>query len=189
MFMKATVENHIIIHYLFCKITLKGESIMEIKIRKAAIEDLSSVAHVEAICFPEAEAASRESLEKRIKTFPESFLVAETDGKIIGFINGCVTNERVIYDKLFSDASLHNPNGDYQAVFGLDVLPEYQRQGIAAQLMNHMIKESKSAGRKGVILTCKDRLIHYYEKFGFKNKGVSKSQHGGAVWYDMILEF
>lgn len=162
---------------------------MDIKIRRAAIEDLSSVAEVEARCFPEAEAASKTSLEQRIKTFPESFFVAETGGKIIGFVNGCVTNEKVIYDKLFSDASLHNPKGDYQAVFGLDVLPEYQKQGIAAQLMSHMIEASKSAGRKGVILTCKDRLIHYYEKFGFENKGVSKSQHGGAVWYDMILEF
>ena len=27
------------------------------------------------------------------------------------------------------------------------------------------------------------------EKFGYKNLGVSKSVHGGAVWYDMILDF
>ena len=27
------------------------------------------------------------------------------------------------------------------------------------------------------------------KKFGYKNKGISKSVHGGAVWYDMILEF
>ncbi len=162
---------------------------MDIKIRRVSAQDLDSVAAAEARCFPEAEAASRASLEQRIKTFPESFFVAEVDGKIIGFINGCVTNEKTIKDKLFSDASLHNPSGDYQAIFGLDVLPEYQNQGNAAQLMNHMIKVSKSANRKGVILTCKDTLIHYYAKFGFKNKGVSESQHGGATWYDMILEF
>ena len=162
---------------------------MDIKIRRVTAEDLDSVAVAESRCFPEAEAASRTSLEQRIKTFPESFFVAEIDGKIIGFINGCITNEKTINDKLFSDASLHNPNGDYQAIFGLDVLPEYQNQGIAAQLMNHMIRMSKSAYRKGIILTCKDKLIHYYAKFGFKNKGVSKSQHGGATWYDMILEF
>ena len=40
-----------------------------------------------------------------------------------------------------------------------------------------------------MILTCKDRLIPYYEKFGYRNLGVSASVHGGAVWYDMILEF
>ena len=55
--------------------------------------------------------------------------------------------------------------------------------------MEAMIKRAKEQGRKGLILTCKDRLIHYYEKFGYVNMGVSRSVHGGAVWYDMILEF
>jgi len=159
------------------------------KIRQASIEDLDSVAKVEEICFPEAEAATRESFEQRLKTFSESFFLAETEGKVIGFINGCVINETIIHDELFKDSSLHVPDGDYQTIFGLDVLPEYRNQGIAAQLMNHMIKVSKESGRKGVILTCKERLIHYYEKFGYVNKGVSKSVHGGAKWYDMILEF
>ena len=43
--------------------------------------------------------------------------------------------------------------------------------------------------RRGLILTCKDRLIGFYEGFGYKSLGVSQSVHGGAVWYDMILEF
>ncbi|MBI6875160.1 GNAT family N-acetyltransferase [Clostridium aciditolerans] len=162
---------------------------MNIIIRQASIEDLDEVAKVEASCFPEAEAATKESLEQRINTFPESFFVAETDWRIIGFINGCVTNRTVIYDELYKDSTLHIPDGDYQTVFGLDVMPEYRNQGIAAQLMNYMIEVSKAAGRKGVILTCKERLIHYYEKFGYVNKGISESVHGGAKWYDMILEF
>ena len=29
----------------------------------------------------------------------------------------------------------------------------------------------------------------FYEQFGYKSLGVSASVHGGAVWYDMILEF
>lgn len=162
---------------------------MDIKIRRVSIKDLDEVSEVEARCFPEAEAASRTSLEKRIMTFPDSFFVAELDEKIVGFINGCITNEKTIYDELFSDATLHIPDGDYQAIFGLDVISDYRNQGIAAQLMNYMIEISRLAGRKGVILTCKEKLIHYYSKFGFKNKGVSKSNHGGSLWYDMILEF
>ena len=39
------------------------------------------------------------------------------------------------------------------------------------------------------LITCKDRLVHYYEKFGFVNEGKSASVHGGAVWYDMRLTF
>ena len=158
-------------------------------IRPVITEDLDMVTEVEAICFPAAEAATRESFAQRIATFPESFFVAEHDGKIIGFINGCVTEERTIRDEMFEDSSLHNPKGQYQSIFGLDVIPEYQRQGIAAELMNHLIENARTKGRKGLILTCKDRLIHYYAKFGYKNLGVSASVHGGAVWYDMLLEF
>ena len=163
---------------------------MNIKIRQVNMRDLDAVTKVEEICFPSEEAASLESLKKRIETFPESFFVAETaPGEIIGFVNGCVINDTVIQDVFFKDAALHNPQGAYQSIFGLDVIPGYRNHGIAAQLMNHIIETSKAAGRKGVILTCKRRLIHYYEKFGYKNMGVSESVHGGAVWYDMILEF
>jgi len=63
------------------------------------------------------------------------------------------------------------------------VIPEYRNQGIAEQLMNHLIEASRLDGRKGVILTCKEKLIHYYSKFGFENKRVSKSQHGGSEWF------
>ena len=162
---------------------------MDIKIRRVSIEDLNAVTEVEARCFPEVEAATKASFEQRIKTFPESFFVAETDGKIVGLINGGIINEETICDELFSDATLHIPNGDYQTIFGLSVMSDYRNQGIAAQLMNHLIEISRAAGRKGVILTCKERLIRYYAKFGFKNTGISKSEHGGSVWYDMILGF
>lgn len=162
---------------------------MEITIRRACIEDLIEVTKVEARCFPQAEAASKISLKQRIKTFPESFFVAEIDRKMIGIINGCIINGTVINDKLYKDSTLHNPNGDYQTIFGLDVIPEYRNQAIAEQLMNYMIGVSIKAGRKGIILTCKRKLIHYYKKFGYVNKGISASVHGGAKWYDMILEF
>ena len=162
---------------------------MDIHIRRVSLDDLDAVTEVEARCFPAAEAASKASFEQRIKTFPESFFVAEINGEIIGFINGCIINETTIWDELFGDTSLHVPNGDYQTIFGLDVLPEYQRRGVAAQLMNYIIEAARSEGRKGLILTCKENLIHYYEKFGYLNKGVSQSVHGGARWNDMILVF
>ena len=174
---------------MYNNLTIYERGIHMINIRKVRAEDLDTVSEVEAACFPEAEAATKASLEQRINTFPESFFVAESDGKIIGFINGCITGETTIHDELFSDATLHIPDGEYQAIFGLDVIPEYRNKGIAAQLMNYMIDASKLNGRKGVILTCKEHLINYYSKFGFKNKGISKSEHGGAKWYDMILEF
>ena len=162
---------------------------IEITIRPVNPEDLDKVTEVEAVCFPAAEAATKESFSQRIATFPECFFIAEYKEQIIGFINGCATDERTIRDEMFEDSSLHKEDGCYQSIFGLDVIPEYQRQGIGAELMNHLINDARTKGRKGLILTCKDRLIHYYAKFGYENLGVSASVHGGAVWYDMILEF
>lgn len=162
---------------------------MDISIRRVASSDLDAVAEIEAQCFPQAEAASRAAFAERISVFPESFFVAEDNGTIIGFINGCVINDTRITDELFEDAAHHVPTGEYQTIFGLDVLPAYRQQGIAAMLMRHLIDVSKQRGRRGVLLTCKDKLLHYYKKFGFENMGVSQSAHGGALWYDMILRF
>ena len=49
--------------------------------------------------------------------------MAEIKDEIIGFINGCVINGTVIYDELYENAELHSPNGAYQTIFGLDVVP------------------------------------------------------------------
>ncbi|MDY0235405.1 MAG: GNAT family N-acetyltransferase [Gudongella sp.] len=162
---------------------------MKILIRGAELTDLTRVIEIERICFPEAEAASEDSLEKRIRIFKGSFYVAVVEGEIVGFINGGVTNERVIHDEMFSNPELHNPEGEYQSIFGLDVVPQYQHQGIAAKLMEHMITMARNSGRKGLILTCKEHLLDYYSRFGFGNMGLSESSHGGAVWFDMLLEF
>lgn len=160
---------------------------MEILIRGVCPDDLDAVTEVEAICFPPAEAAGREAFAARIAAFPESFFVAEKEGCVIGFINGCATDRETICDEMFEDSSWHKPDGFWQSIFGLDVVPEYQHRGYASLLMEHLIADAKAKGRKGLILTCKDRLIGFYEKFGYHSMGVSASVHGGAVWYDMIL--
>lgn len=159
-----------------------------LKIRFAKKEDVERIADIELECFPVAEAADRETLKTRYNAFSENFLVAEKGGKVIGFINGCTTDAPELPDELYHNTDLHKPDGDYQTVFGLDVLPEYRKQGIAEHLLNHLIELSKERGKKGVVLTCKDHLVHYYSKFGFKHLGVSASAHGGAKWNDMYLE-
>lgn len=161
---------------------------MTIKIENAIPENLNDIATLESVCFPPSEAASKESFKRRLSVFPESFFVAKHDEKIIGVVNGCITNSPVIYDAMYHDDKEHVVGGENQSIFGLLVHPDYQRKGIAAILLNHIIKVSIERDKKSVILTCKDKLIQYYEKFGFENKGVSKSSHGGAIWYDMLLK-
>lgn len=158
-------------------------------IRKATLADLDAISEMELRCFPEAEAATRKSFEERIRVFGDYFWLLEKDGEIISMINGMVSDEPMLKDEMFEDANMHNENGAWQMIFGVDTLPQYQKKGYAAQVMERVIADCKKQGRKGIVLTCKDRLVHYYEKFGYVNEGKSESVHGGAVWYDMRLTF
>ena len=162
---------------------------MQVEIRKAELQDLAALKIIEDTCFPEAEAATLESLSERLHLFPESFLVAEAEGVLVGFVNGAVIDEPIIRDAHYHDAALHNPEGAYQSVFGLDVVPAFRRKGIAEKLLTALIEAARQAGRKGLTLCCKEEKIPYYEKFGLVNSGRSSSTHGNAVWYDMILHF
>ena len=74
-------------------------------------------------------------------------------------------------------------------IFGVTTLPEYRRRGLAGQLLKRAIADAKAQNRKGLVLTCKDRLVHYYAKFGFENEGVSESTHGNVAWNQMRLTF
>ena len=159
------------------------------KIRTANMKDLDSVANVEAICFPAAEAAPKEALEERLSAYMKGFFVAEIDSKVIGFVNGGATDDSEIKDEFFESMDLHNDNGKNLVIFGLDIHPDHQHKGYARKLMNRFIEFAKEENKESVILTCKDHLIDYYETFGYKNLGVSDSVHGGAKWYDMVLKF
>lgn len=160
------------------------------QIRQAKQEDLKQIIEIERTCFPVAEAATAIEFQNRFEAFGECFLVADKgENEIVGFINGCVTDKPVLNDELYHNPKLHNSLGGYQTVFGLDVLPAYRGQGVAAKLLNEFIVLAKQRNQKGIILTCKDHLVHYYEKFGFVHQGISDSSHGGAIWHDMLMEF
>lgn len=158
-------------------------------IRTATMEDLDAVTAVEAACFPAAEAATRDEFAARLAVYPNHFWLLEEDGRLVSFINGLVSDEPTIRDEMFADAAFHNEQGAWQMVFGVNTLPEYRRRGLAGEVMQRVIADARAQGRKGCVLTCKDRLVHYYETFGYRSEGVSASTHGGAVWYDMRLIF
>lgn len=159
------------------------------EIRTGTLGDLAAVAAVEAACFPAAEAATEESLRARLSVYPGHFWLLWDGDTLVGFVNGMTTGERDLRDEMYKNAGLHDENGKWQMIFGVDTVPAYRRQGCAARLLNRAIADAKAQGRSGLVLTCKERLLHYYAKFGFVCEGVSQSVHGNAVWYQMRLTF
>ena len=158
-------------------------------IRHATIDDLNAVTYVEAECFPPAEAASRESFADRLAHFPECFWLLFEDGKLVSFVNGMISDDPTLHDEMYHDASMHKPDGAWQMIFGVNTIPSHRKNGFAAQLLNEAIREAREKGCKGLVLTCKTHMLHYYSKFGFVNEGMSDSDHGGAQWYQMRLTF
>ena len=153
-------------------------------------EEIAQTAEIEKICFPPNEACSYEHMEERIKKAPELFLVAEdrATGKIAGFLNGLATDREHLTDDFFTDADVHDPKGKNIMLLGLDVLPKYQHQGLARELVCRYKEREKANGREKLILTCLPDKVEMYQKFGFKDHGIGDSVWGGEAWHEMSVE-
>ena len=51
------------------------------------------------------------------------------------------------------------------------------------------LRRNRERGKKAVVLTCKEHMIPFYQKIGYRYIEVSDSVHGGAVWHKMMYVF
>lgn len=159
-------------------------------IRYATMADLDDIASVESECFPVLEAATKEEFEQRIKYYGNHFWLMFDDDKLIAFVDGFVTDEADLTDEMYENASMHDENGAWQMIFGVNTLPEYRRCGYAKELIKKAILDARKQNRKGLVLTCKESLVPYYSEFGFVDEGITdKSTHGNVLWHQMRLDF
>ena len=157
------------------------------QIRTATIDDLAAISDVEAECFPPAEAATAEEFKERLEHYAKHFWLMFDNDKLIAFVDGFCTDIPNLTDEMYAKAEMHNEDGKWQMIFGVNTLPSYRNHGYAGELIQAAIADAKSHGRSGLVLTCKDKLITYYSKFGFVNEGISESVHGNVTWYQMRL--
>ena len=159
-------------------------------IRTATPADAAALAAVEAACFPAA--VGRQSVDAE-DHLPGAVFVVEGGGFVhfipeLGLVGDHAVHKAhqravVLLQQPEVVRVMSQPVGDLLRRGGL------RRRGCAGQVLERVIADARAQGRQGCVLTCKDKLVHYYEKFGFVNEGVSQSTHGGVVWYDMRLTF
>lgn len=118
-------------------------------IRYAKYEDLERLSQIEAASYPRAEAASRESIKKRMESFPECFWILEEDGVIKSFINGMATDRKELEDIMYDDASMHDKNGCWQMIFSVVTDKAYRGQGLAKKSNGKGDRRLKGKGKKG----------------------------------------
>ena len=75
--------------------------------------EAEQAAEIERICFPPNEACSKKHMKDRVAGIADLFLVVidKENGKMAGFLNGLATDDEILKDEFFTDASLHNPEG------------------------------------------------------------------------------
>lgn len=158
-------------------------------IRNATIRDLNVIAAVEATCLSPAEAATRNILADRLHHYPDHFWLLFEDETLVSFLDGFVTDLPDLTDDMFKHAELHDENGQWQMIFGVNTIPSRRRRGHAGTLIDCAIRDAKQQGRKGVVLTCKDEMVRYYAKFGFITECKGLSRYAGIAWNQMRLRF
>ena len=70
--------------------------------RNVVAGDLESLIQLENEGFTKEEAATTQALKQRIEIIPDTFIVAEENNQIVGYINGPAISNKCITDDLFA---------------------------------------------------------------------------------------
>jgi ribosomal-protein-alanine N-acetyltransferase len=152
------------------------------EIREFKPEDLDTVALINRACLPENYSPSF-FLEHYYEN-PKIFLVAEAEGKIVGY-NMCriefgVSNVRTAFVK----------KGH---VISVAVMPEYRGLGIGKALMERGLVGVKEGGANEIYLEVRvsnNIAVGLYKKLGFKINRVSDAYYrDGENAYVMVKNF
>lgn len=144
---------------------------MTLNIRTVKMDDLDTIVELESSAFHMSEEMTRKDMIGRIENYPDTFLVAQVDGKVVGHVFGPVSKERYIKDELYFKNQPNNAQYHYQTILSLATNQEYRKQGIASALIEELCKIAQSQDRRAITLTCLPKLFHFYEKRGFINEG------------------
>ena len=141
------------------------------EIRTAAPQDLPAVTRLEALCFPRRRPPLKAAFRDRLAACPQTCWLLWEGDTLLAMVNGMTVQTPDLTDAMYETTALHDPAGPWLMIFGVDTHPDHRRRGYAGRLLRHAIQAARDQGRAGVVLTCKERLLPYYAKFGFVSEG------------------
>jgi GNAT superfamily N-acetyltransferase len=155
--------------------------------RDATLADAVRCFEIETNAYEGDEAATLDKITKRIGEYPQGFLILEIAGDIVGFINSSCAHEVILSDENFKEMIGHEPTAPNVVIMSVVVDPEHQGKGYSTALMQEFVEKIVGMGKKTIHLICKRNHIPLYEKFGYRYRQPSASEHGGARWHEMIM--
>jgi ribosomal-protein-alanine N-acetyltransferase len=138
------------------------------RVRKFAMDDLQSVTHINYVCLPEN--YTNYFFIELYQKYPETFMVAEENGEIIGYI---MCRIEVGLSNFGFGGLLKKGH-----IVSVAVLPQYRRKGVGEALINEAIKGMQLYGAKQCFLEVRvtnEPAISLYKKLRFE---VARTIHG-----------
>jgi GNAT superfamily N-acetyltransferase len=153
--------------------------------RVARLEDLSRVAALEAASYPADEAASPERLGERVDVAADCFLVAEEDGRLLGFVCGTRSADPTLTHDSMTQHVAHGPS---LCIHSVVVDAALRRKGLGSRMLRAYQDHARTlAGVERLLLICKEHLLDFYAGVGFELVGPSAVVHGQDPWFEMRL--
>lgn len=156
-------------------------------LRQVRPDDLDRCYEIESTAYEGDEAATREKIATRIALYPQGFIVLELDGVIAGFINSGCADQVQMSDESFKELVNHHADGAQNVIMSVVVHPDYQRRGLAGQMLQHYIGHMRALGKQCIRLMCREQHIALYRSHGFGYDQPSDSAHGNLAWHEMTL--
>ena len=147
-----------------------GEEILQktFKLRKFVQDDLRSVVHINYVCLPEN--YTDYFFIDLYKRFPETFIVAEENGQVIGYIM-CRVEMGLSH---FGFSGIIKKGH----VVAVAVLPQYRRKGVGQALITEAMEGMRLYNAKQCFLEVRvtnTSAVDLYKKLGFE---VTRTIHG-----------
>jgi ribosomal-protein-alanine N-acetyltransferase len=130
-------------------------------LRRFRPDDLEKVTHINQVCLPEN--YSTYFFMELYERYPETFIVAEVAGEIIGYIMCRIETGLPDFGLLGITKRGH--------VISIAVLPEYQRKGIGEALMRETMVAMRQYKAKDCYLEVRvsnSQAINMYKKLNFE---------------------
>lgn len=151
-------------------------------LRRFQPDDLERVMYINRICLPENYATY--FFMDLYERFPETFIVAEEDGEVVGYVMCRIETGLPDFGLLGIAKRGH--------VISIAVLPEHQRKGIGSALMNEAMAGMKVHKAKECYLEVRvtnTPAVNLYKKLGFEAARVGHNYYAdGEDAYIMSLK-
>ncbi len=120
-------------------------------------EHIDALAELEKVCF--SQPWSREALAEELENDSAYFFVAETDGKVAGYVGFIIT-------------------AGQSYITNVAVLPKYRRSGVATMLLERLFDIAEGYGLEFISLEVRPTnaaAISLYSSLGFEEIGLRKN--------------